>query len=1068
MQGAALLSIAALALASRTLDLGGHKAKIYTRPSVHDHDEGVTDHDEGVTGGALRQLADDGYGPMRIKLFYSAHSETTSAQLAFLKDTLVPTAVDFWGRFLHVPQVRSISIPASTSFCYDAVIPDDHKSSGVTGGDYLLYVTADNTSHCGGASGSDTLAYAGVCVSDASTDRPLVGFANFCPQHLSSLDAKKEYQITTAIHEMAHAFGFASGSLKYYRHPNGTARVPRDTSDEPILTTHTCSSGSFQYPQEILKLSTERGHLVPKVITEAVVAAARDFFNCATLDGAELENQDPTKACGVSIGSHWEERLFGTDFMSAIAADEMLLSPVTLALFEDMGWYRVQAVKTALAHDGSAVTKKRVRTPKWGYKMGCAFTTDKCITSAGKAAFKPFCDTKDQQACSADYRRRGICTLAAYSAALPAEYQYFADPAVGGLQELLDYCPVTQGFTNGDCRDASNAPTGRNYQGVEYKEHSRCVESSMWQVVDGYQLRSAPSTACYDMACRWMADSKWRLYVKVIRRSSVASPTATNVWVECNAAGEAKTVNGFEGELTCPPPDEICSLDPAVGQTMQIVNATPAGGSSSTVGEAGVDGSIAKLGKTTAEGFSNFKAGTYQQGWAVKMLASARSDRHVSFQTDEYRDNIKEVWIGAFMAPMVLLIVLVSFLTVRMLVKKVRDMEARSPFVSYMVVVLLVVAVGWTFGATGGASSLQRGVERVAASMDQMDQFFNESLLEANRLVVHGARFNDTARDAGCVDSQLTDEMAYQGELAIGAAGTQLYTLYTIHYTLYTIGAAGTQLGSMEAFVAEVKGASFEAGPDSISFNNKNELQHKYEFRVAAYVYTIQAFVLIAAVFGIVAMLSKNWWLLHLTTFIGVIMLLLTAFSFSIAVTTSVVLTDFCVETPENSTLRMLAEGRMLSADNMDIASYYLRCGGRNPMSEPFNTATDALLLIENATTVLLTLKMPSLDLSAFANGTNESAYKTAISADGHKLFTLSADDELVSGIDLEDIPAEYRKYFTGGKRRLIEGEWEGEGEGRLGRLGRRLADDDWYEKYANRSWCNNSKLTDMQVRGRV
>jgi hypothetical protein len=60
------------------------------------------------------------------------------------------------------------------------------------------------------------------------------------------------------------------------------------------------------------------------------------------------------------------------------------------------------------------------------------------------------------------------------------------------------------------------------------------------------------------------------------------------------------------------------------------------------------------------------------------------------------------------------------------------------------------------------------------------------------------------------------------------------------------------------------------------------------------------------------------------------------------------------------------------------------------------------------ATTLLLGLKLPSLDLSAFKNGTNETAYLTRVGSDGHKLFTLSSDDEVVSGIDLDDIPERY------------------------------------------------------------
>ena len=130
----------------------------------------------------------------------------------------------------------------------------------------------------------------------------------------------------------------------------------------------------------------------------------------------------------------------------------------------------------------------------------------------------------------------------------------------------------------------------------------------------------------------------------------------------------------------------------------------------------------------------------------------------------------------------------------------------------------------------------------------------------------------------------------------------------------------------MESFVAEVKSAQFNAGPDSIGFDKKDELKHKYRFRVVLYVYSIQAFVLLACTCGILAVVSKNWKLLHLTTAVGVVMLMLTACSFSVAVTASAFLSDFCAETPEDATLRLLEEGGILTGDNFDIANYFLKC----------------------------------------------------------------------------------------------------------------------------------------------
>jgi hypothetical protein len=75
---------------------------------------------------------------------------------------------------------------------------------------------------------------------------------------------------------------------------------------------------------------------VMKFITPKVTAAAQDFFGCPTLNGAEIENTD-TSACVVQ-GSHWEQRIWNTDFLSAYQRHWPAVTAATLALLEDSGW----------------------------------------------------------------------------------------------------------------------------------------------------------------------------------------------------------------------------------------------------------------------------------------------------------------------------------------------------------------------------------------------------------------------------------------------------------------------------------------------------------------------------------------------------------------------------------------------------------------------------------------------------------------------------------------------------------------------------------------------------------
>ncbi len=66
---------------------------------------------------------------------------------------------------------------------------------------------------------------------------------------------------------------------------------------------------------------------------------------------------------------------------------------MTLALFEDSGWYTpnyTMANRYSYGRD-------------WGYKQGCAFTTDKCLNAALQSIGSPahFCGTL--QSASASY-----------------------------------------------------------------------------------------------------------------------------------------------------------------------------------------------------------------------------------------------------------------------------------------------------------------------------------------------------------------------------------------------------------------------------------------------------------------------------------------------------------------------------------------------------------------------------------------------------------------------------------------------------------------------------------------
>ena len=61
-----------------------------------------------------------------------------------------------------------------------------------------------------------------------------------------------------------------------------------------------------------------------------------------------------TTACAV-IASHWEKRSFGGEIMTAVQQSMFpaYLSRVTLALFQDSGWYKANLSKADVVKKGA-------------------------------------------------------------------------------------------------------------------------------------------------------------------------------------------------------------------------------------------------------------------------------------------------------------------------------------------------------------------------------------------------------------------------------------------------------------------------------------------------------------------------------------------------------------------------------------------------------------------------------------------------------------------------------------------------------------------------------------------
>ena len=178
-------------------------------------------------------------------------------------------------------------------------------------------------------------------------DRPTAGAINFCLDQIdvdesgSVSESITQDNVDVAVHEAAHVLGMSSNSYRFFWDPKtGTERTARPFTATSVV----CVDGverTLVLPNEntMKFFIATSGQRYAAIVTDKVATVARNQFDCQELEGAQLENQ-PTgeNSC---TGDHWDERMFYPEALSGVISPTTnILSPLTLALLEDSGWYK--------------------------------------------------------------------------------------------------------------------------------------------------------------------------------------------------------------------------------------------------------------------------------------------------------------------------------------------------------------------------------------------------------------------------------------------------------------------------------------------------------------------------------------------------------------------------------------------------------------------------------------------------------------------------------------------------------------------------------------------------------
>ena len=480
----------------------------------------------------------------------------TDAKLAYINE-MVADAVAFLSKALRVK--HPINNALVTDRCgtiaqgvfAGATADPEHSTTGLPDTDLVVYITAVP------APGA-TQAWAVSCQWETNSDkalsgRPVVGLMNISPRLLEvSMKSAKpvEYQnsVNTAIHELMHVLGFTS---EYFN---------QEGNQEWFNTSHGKA------------LETDANGDV-RMVTPKVVEKAREHFGCPTLSGVLLENQGDA---GTS-GSHWEKRILGNEVMTGVQTPELtVMSPITLAYFEDTGLYEVD-----YSMAGNLI---------WGKGRGCDFVNLPCDKTQISDPLQEFCFPPNldfstfKQGCTPSLLTFGGCNVILHKTDPPvAKYQYFKEDATaGGAVTYSDYCPFHSAEVQ--CTDldldgvacqkldqtACDASVycyydGRtclskslDVKGSFYGSGSRCFNAQVH--VRSLTVTDDRTARCFRVTCAPDGNS----YYAEVGYSSIALTSSQAPRVYCNSTtslgvADDNFVKQYDGDVPCHQPSRVCS-----------------------------------------------------------------------------------------------------------------------------------------------------------------------------------------------------------------------------------------------------------------------------------------------------------------------------------------------------------------------------------------------------------------------------------------------------------------------------------------------------------------------------
>ncbi len=427
-------------------------------------------------GENYRLLKEDNWDNLRIHMDFSFIENNIGKfdkqDLIDLKEKIMPKTQKVLQSLLKVKKIQN-KLKLNHNTCDDIQIPEHYQSEGVDA-DLVIFVLIDDT---GFFLKNKIEAGAVHCLQHEQTRRPVAGYIQFKPQLSVNNSTALDYMVWLAVHEVSHILVMNNVLYEDYINPETLEPLGLDNV--------------------IRRKITESGKKINLIKSPKVVEKAKSHYNCTHLDGVPLEYNGGEG----TAGAHWAKKYMNTDYMIGDSYGENLISDITLGLFEDSGWYKVDYELANLFLWGKnascsffdmkkkcieknkennqtkiSVIEKVENGDKHGkinlFIVNNQKQEDKdLIKKNGEKAknniyltnFKnEFCTNFNYPVCSTSNIFRGVCSVRKFTFKLLQSERYFTNPHIGGADSLVEKCPIPieekgdQSYYGGSCRVGNN------------------------------------------------------------------------------------------------------------------------------------------------------------------------------------------------------------------------------------------------------------------------------------------------------------------------------------------------------------------------------------------------------------------------------------------------------------------------------------------------------------------------------------------------------------------------------------------------------------------------------------